>query len=500
MKEFAGNAMRMTLSHMAYFSVIYLLIAVLPQGALGDIKHAGNAFLVIGFLGAWRYTWALTNFTRAFIFRRLSYRPRRDRARARFAASGVRAHCYFMVTTYMVDVPTTIMVYRRLFEAAANARDGATIVASVVDGKDARLIQQLYDVSRHDMSNVTLVIDRIKSKGKRDAMAKALRILDSKAPTKHDIMVFVDGDTVVPRDIWAQAAPWFSNPKVGALTTDEAALIDKENLFKDWFTLRFNQRQVMMCSMGLSRRVLTLTGRMSVFRACLATEPGFMRGVGQDYLDHWRLGRVDFLTGDDKSTWYWLLRNGYDMLYLPDVQSQSVETQPRDTFYDSAKTLMVRWFGNMMRTNGRALRLSPFDIGGFTWWSILDQRVSMWTTLVGPMSVVLTALIYTPAVIPLYIAWVMITRYLFCVIIALFNGQWFPITHPPTLYFGQVVGAIIKTFVLFRLDRQKWTRQGSSGGQTLSRLDRIKALESTSYHALALSWLAVAILFINTLE
>ena len=37
---------------------------------------------------------------------------------------------------------------------------------------------------------------------------------------------------------------------------------------------------------------------------------------------------------------------------------QSAEGQPRPTFYDSAKTLMVRWFGNMMRTNGRAIRLS----------------------------------------------------------------------------------------------------------------------------------------------
>ncbi len=493
--------MRLALTHIAYVSVIFLLIASIPQGYLGDVQNAGNALLVVGFLGMWRYTWALTNFTRAILFRRFSYPLRKRRAFARFASGGARSHCYFMVTTYMVDVETTIMVYRRLFEAAANARDGATIVASVVDGKDARLIRQLFDTSPFDMSNVALVIDRIKSKGKRDAMDKALRILAEKAPTKHDIMIFVDGDTVVPRDVWAQSAPWFSNPKVGALTTDEAALIEEENLFKDWFILRFNQRQVMMCSMGLSRRVLTLTGRMSVFRACLATNPGFIRGVGHDFLDHWRLGRVDFLTGDDKSTWYWLLRNGYDMLYLPDVQSQSVETQPRDTFYDSAKTLMVRWFGNMMRTNGRALRLAPRRVGYFTWWSILDQRVSMWTTLVGPISVLLTALIYTPVVIPLYIAWVLITRYIFCTIIAVFNGEWFPVTHPPILYFGQIVGAIIKTFVLFRLDRQKWTRQGGGNSKAkASVFERVKALESTAHHALAIGWLTVAILFLNTLE
>ena len=88
----------------------------------------------------------------------------------------------------------------------------------------------------------------------------------------------------------------------------------------------------MMCSTGLSKRVLTLTGRMSVFRASLATRPDFINGIDHDFLDHWRLGRVIFLTGDDKSTWFWLLKNGYEMGYLPDVRSYSMETQPRPGF------------------------------------------------------------------------------------------------------------------------------------------------------------------------
>ena len=52
-------------------------------------------------------------------------------------------------------------------------------------------------------------------------------------------------------------------------------------LFRDWFALRFTQRQMMMSSMGLGGRVLTLTGRMSVFRADLATDPGFIRPGAQ---------------------------------------------------------------------------------------------------------------------------------------------------------------------------------------------------------------------------
>lgn len=491
----------MVLTHMAYFGILGLLLAVTPQGFLGELHNATNAVLVIGVLGAWRYSWAGLNFARALIYKRIAY-PRRKRAwRAAFRASGVPSHMYVMITSYMVEPETTIMVYRRLFEAAERAPDGTTVVASVVDGADERLIRDIYKTcaERMDLSKVRLHIDRIKSNGKRDAMEKALRILARFSPTQHDILVFIDGDTAVPVDLWQQAAPVFSDPKVGALTTHEAALIDKEGLFKDWFKLRFHQRQVMMCSMGLSSRVLTLTGRMSVFRATLATDPTFIDGVGRDFLDHWRLGRVNFLTGDDKSTWYWLLTRGYEMIYLPDVISESVETQPRPTFFGSARTLMVRWFGNMMRTNGRALWASPRDIGFFTWWSILDQRVSMWTTLVGPISVIITAIIYTPLVIPLYVAWVMLTRYVFCVYISLFNGAWFPAVTPLILYFGQVFGAMTKSFVVFRLDKQKWTRQ-TGAAAAVSVGDRFKRFESFAHHALGVTWLTLAIIALNTIE
>ncbi len=484
------------LTHGAYWAVVILLTSMVPKGFIGDMQHANRAILILGFLGTWRYTWAAINFTRAAIFYNISYPRRKARAFRRFEERGIPCHAYFLVTSYMVDPAATLQCYRALFHAAANARDGATIVASVVDGADERLIRSIWDGSHENLSNVKLVIDRIKANGKRDALARALRIIAQNCPTQYDIIVFVDGDTNVPADVVAQSAPMFTNRNLGALTTDEGVIIDRENLFRDWFILRFNQRQVMMCSMGLGNRVLTLTGRMSVFRADLATRPDFINGINHDYLDHWRLGRVAFLTGDDKSTWYWLLKNGYEMAYLPDVRSWSMETQPRDTFYESSKILMVRWFGNMMRTNGRALKLSPRMIGGFTWWSILDQRISMWTTLVGPISVIYAAIVASPAIIPFYIAWVMMTRYTFCAIISLFRGTWFPITHPPILYFGQVAGAIVKTFVLFRLDRQKWTRQGASGGGVQTMGARLLAFESTVHHTLALVWLTIVVILL----
>ena len=486
------------LTHAAFIAVILLLTSLVPKGALGEMHQQTNTILVLGFLGTWRYTWAAINFSRAIYYRRVVYPRRKAKAFARFDARGAPCHAYFLVTSFMVDRDTTIACYRALFLAAAKARDGATIVSSVVDGADERLIRSIFDSAPQDMSRVKLVIDRIKANGKRDALAQSLKLIAAECPTARDIIVFVDGDTLVPADIVMQAAPMFTNLRMGALTTDEGIIIERKNLFRDWFILRFNQRQVMMCSMGLSNRVLTLTGRMSVFRADLATNPDFVNGVNFDYLDHWRLGRVKFLTGDDKSTWYWLLKNGYEMAYLPDVQSLSMETQPRDTFYDSAKVLMTRWFGNMMRTNGRAVALGPRRIGFFTWWSVMDQRISMWTTMVGPISVILAAMFHSVTIIPFYIAWVMVTRYIFCVIISLFRGTWFPVTHPFILYFGQVAGAVVKIYVMFRMDRQKWTRQGASSGEAKPSLAaRMQVMESTLHHALSLAWLLIAVIMVS---
>ncbi len=484
------------LSHFAYIAVIILLVTAVPKGTLGNLAESQATLVVVGIIGFWRYCWSTLNFIRAIIYRRMIWPLRKRRVHKRYHDSGIISHAYFMVTTYLVETETTVMVYNRLFAAAANSRGGSTVVASVVYGADERLIQQIYDSHPDDMSDVRLIIDRIPSNGKRDAIAKALNIIRTFNPSHRDICVFVDGDTVVPYDIISESAPVLTTPGVGALTTDEGVLIEKRNLFRDWFVLRFNQRQVMFCSQGLSKHVLTLTGRMSVFRADLAANPSFIEGVDHDTISHWRLGEIKFLTGDDKSTWYWLLKNGYEMWYLPDVRSWSVETQPRETFVESAYVLMIRWFGNMMRTNGRALAVSPALIGPYTWYAILDQRLSPWTTLLGPISVMIAATIYDINVIPLYIAWVLATRYIFCVIINLFRGTWFPVTHAPILYFGQVFGAAVKTFVLFRLNKQRWTRQAAAE-EAQSASDRQKSQESLIHHVLGIAWLCLGVFFLS---
>ncbi|HEY6919568.1 MAG TPA: glycosyltransferase, partial [Tabrizicola sp.] len=481
--------------HLCYLAVLASLMLAIPPGSLG---HVSDGLIVVGAIGAWRYGWALVNYLRAVWYRLVAHPRMRARARAAYAALPVSGHAFFLVTSYKIETETTRRVYRALFRAAAAAPGGATIVASVVETADARLIRQVHALMDVPMDGVRLIVDQIPGTGKRDALSRSLRLIGGQSPSRRDILLLVDGDSCVPEDIVAATAPYFTDPRVGALTTDEAAEI-VPGLFSDWFALRFTQRQMMMSSMGLSGRVLTLTGRMSVFRADLATDPAFVRQVAHDHIDHWRLGRVDFLTGDDKSTWFWLLQRGYRMLYLPDVASVSLESQPMPGFAESAVTLMIRWFGNMLRTNARALALGPRRIGPFTWWSILDQKLGIWTTLAGPISVALATLFVEPWVLPAYVAWVMATRYVFCWVLATMRGRAFPITYPFLLYFGQIVGAAVKSYVLFRLDRQRWTRQSTGPAALAPLADRMRALGSTYVHVLALGWLTFGIMLLSGL-
>ena len=66
--------------------------------------------------------------------------------------------------------------------------------------------------------------------------------------------------------------------------------------------------------------------------------------------------------------------------------------------------------------------------------------------------------------------------------------------YPPLIYFGQVYGALVKTYILFRLDRQRWTRQNIALEVELSPWQaRLRNLGSAYLHILAIGTLIAAV-------
>lgn len=451
------------LKHIAFILFLLVLALSIPSSALNN--HPREAVFVLGAIGIWRYAWGLLHFIRCLWFNQFNFPAVRKQADQALLTQKL-GYAFLLVTSFRIDASTTSKVYRAAFAAAERAPAGATVVASIVELGDERLIQGIADTIYGEKKPFRLKFVRIPGTGKRDALAFGLQAIKEFNPIAIDTVSFIDGDSIVPVNLIEKCASMFLlDNKIGALTTDEICTVEGAEIFKNWYSLRFAQRHILMSSHGLARKVLTLTGRMSMFRASLACQQSFIDQIQSDYIEHWRLGRIRMLTGDDKSSWFWMLSHGYKTFYVPDIQVETIEQPPSPSFIKSASVLMTRWFGNMLRTNSRAIALGPWRIGFFTWWSILDQRLSMWSCLSGVVLTALGCLFVTPWVLAYYALWVLTSRYILTLSL-LISRPSVSLSYIPLLYFNQVFGSLVKIYVMFRLDRQKWTRQKTSFAAT----------------------------------
>lgn len=466
------------------YAVLLLAISLAMPSELFNPQSA-HFLLALGFIASWRYLWAATHLARSLIYRKMVF-PRLRRQADDMGQDGMPTHCYLLLTSFRIDTETSAEVYRAAIDEASRTSIPVTLVASVVEMCDQRLVKDIF-LSLNPPEHVRLAFIRIAGSGKRDALAQGLRTIQQMLPPAGSVVVVVDGDTVLEPFCLQRSLPFFKvMPDISAFTTDEICEVRGARVFHEWYNMRFAQRQILMCSMGLSRRVLTLTGRMSAFRIEVATDPTFIRQLESDSVDHWRLGTFQFLTGDDKSTWFWILKNGGKMAYIPDVTVSTVESPPDGNFLRAATMLMVRWFGNMLRTNGRALALGPRKTGLFVWWTILDQRMSMWTATVGPVAAIMLTLYYGPLALVVYAYWIAVTRFVqtLALLTARKNVSW---TFPFLLFFNQVYGSMVKTYIFFRLDKQKWTRQNTTVSRDLNAFSRkIINMTSVAMHVTAI--------------
>jgi glycosyltransferase Alg8 len=449
-------------AHVFYIIMVAAFALCLPPVVWDP---ANDAFMfVVGGIALWRYSWALINWVRFHLYTYRTFPRWRAQTHA-LGADALPEHVYLLVTSFRIDMETTRRVYHSVVAEAlhyATAHGKAvTIVASLVERGDQFVIKQIVE-SYALPASVKVIFVRIAGTGKRDALACGFRSISRQFPPEDAVVAVIDGDSMLPANCIAECASFFKVlPKLGALTTDEVCEVAGAWKFREWYNMRFAQRHIFMASVALSRRVLTLTGRMSMFRADIVCDPEFIERVEMDWVDHWRLGRFKFLTGDDKSSWFDVLKGGHEMIYVSDVQVITIETPPDPSFVKSSLVLMRRWFGNMLRTNDRAMKLGWRTCNFFPWLSIVDQRLSMWTSLTGLVAALIAAVAFSPIYLLYYAWWMLFTRYI--ITLSLLAGRKrVSVSYPFFLYYNQIVGSLVKTYVLFRLDKQRWTRQNTT--------------------------------------
>ncbi len=456
------------LGWMLVLSVLVGLSLLLPHTTFTP-GHKHYLF-AIGLIGIWRYSLGLVHLVRALLFMHVVY-PRARRAAQALGEAAQPSQVYFLVTSFRIEAMTSAAVYRSVIEEAIRCGRPATVVASIVELSDQRLIAALWQ-RLAPPPQVTLHFVRIPGTGKRDGLAHGFRAISRDMPADDAVVAVVDGDTVLQPDVIRRCAPYLKLfPKVGALTTNEHCRVEGSAVMNEWHQLRFAQRHLNMCSMALSKRVLTLTGRMSLFRARVVTHPGFIADVENDALEHWRLGRFKFLTGDDKSSWYSLMRLGYDTYYVPDADILTVEHPPDKSFWRASRQLMFRWYGNSLRQNSRATNLGRARLGSFTTYVLWDQRIGMWTSLLGLTAALIATLKYGPYALVAYLLWVGVSRLVMSLVL-LFSGHRVGPAYPALLYYNQIIGALTKIKVFFYLDQQSWTRQKTGSNRQLDDFQR----------------------------
>ena len=277
---------------------------------------------------------------------------------------------------------------------------------------------------------------------------------------KEDLVIFMDGDFVFHPGLVRKCMPLFAlDPELHALTTDEHVLVRGPKWMQTWLNMRFAQRRMAMQSHALSNRVLTLTGRCSVFRATHIVSEEFIRLQEADYLTHWLWGTFRFLSGDDKSTWYTLLKRGVKMTYVPDAAGTTIEVVDGSGYRRMVENLR-RWSGNMLRNGWRAIMLGPTKMPVFIWWCCVDQRIAMWTMLISPMIAVAGSIRYGGAFIISYAIYIAVTRMCLSMVLFMYARR-VDLGFVWTLYANQMLNAVVKIYMQWRLAKQKWANRGN---------------------------------------
>ncbi len=418
-----------------------------------------ETIIVLGLFAMWRYGWQVTHYVRSLIYASFRYPKLQRKVKSWPEAEKYPEHIFFMIPSFKEEPWVSVEAFQSIFSELATIPCRATVVVATGSDQDDAVISAVYDA--HPVRyKVELVLQR-QSQGKRIAMGHALRAIARRYNDEpNSVTIFMDGDSYLESHTLRKTIPYFSVFRdLGALTTNEVAYINtRSQWYKDWFNLKFGQRHVLFQSQALANKVLTLTGRFSIIRSSIIVKEDFIHMIEQDVITHWRHGKFRFLMGDDKSTWFYLLKNKWNMLYIPDVTTYSLESRDAN-FLSVSTSLPYRWYGNTLRNNDRALALGWRTTGLFIWIAILDQRLSMWTSLVGITGAIILTIFKSFIYLPFYIAWVFMVRVIQMLVIA-FRGHRVSMLTIPLMLYNQWVGAIIKIRAYFHLSDQKWSKGG----------------------------------------
>lgn len=434
-----------------------LLIFLFMQTPNKLEQMRGHVCLVslIGMVGLYRYSLWMMHLVRAFIYEHLVYAGLKKQIAAMQQEDWTPARLYFMMVSHNEDRQTLYESVKSIIYEAQSLDLPATICLGSTTFSDEQVVTDTLRTFPYG-KNIKVTFIRQNAPNKRIQIAGALRALIRQGIRLNDTVVFMDSDSIIMPGCLRKCLPLFKlNPKLQALTTNERAVVTNSRLYADILNLRFAQRSLYMNSLALSKKVLCLTGRFSIFKAAQILDEDFLSRIENDYIDDWFWNRIKFISGDDKSSWYSLLEKDAEMLFVPDALVYTVEKASSELWKGYIQDLK-RWSGNMLRNNWRALKLGVEKTGIFPWIVLFDQRISMWTALFSP-ALLLVAFFKDFHLAYALLLWILMVKHVQS--LALFwQGRTIKLVYPFVYYVQQILNGLVKVYTLFNLKSQSWNR------------------------------------------
>lgn len=447
-----------------------ILAAGMIMGLLWLLSFTPNRFLnpdvmhvtiTLGTLGTWRFGWWFTHAVRAECYVRLKWPGMRARASKLWNEGWRPRRLHIQMTTYYEEPAITKRVIGSLLAQIQREGIPTTLYIGTGSSYDEMIIRSFVETHAQDIPDdlAELVFIRQNQPGKRMAIGLVVRAINRSGVDPDDLVIFMDGDAVYGDDVLEKTLSMFgADLELQALTTNEEVICYGPKWIANWLDMRFAQRRLAMQSHAMSDKVLTLTGRMSVFRAQHMLSEKFIRTIEADHLDHWLWGRFRFLSGDDKSTWYHMLTQDAKMIYVPDATVYTIEVVKENGLERMVQNFR-RWSGNMLRNGSRAIALGPRKVKPFIWWCIVDQRIAMWTMLVSPIIAILASIV-EPAYVLSCLIWIIFSRLVLCLFLFRYSRT-VDLSWPFILYLNQVINASVKIYMIFHLSKQNWSNRGN---------------------------------------
>src|SRR5262245_5188255 len=222
----------------------------------------GVLLMSVGVLAAWRYAWWFTHFVRSRIYALASFPTLRASAQQIWSDGWRPRMLQFMMVTFRERRETTDAGLDSIVRECRSTGVPARLFVGTAAPIDETIIEEYFAAQAPDV-DLRVVIVRQNQPGKRFAIGLVLRALSRHGVERDDLVVFMDGDTILQEGLIGKCAPIFAaRPRLGASTANEIAIGSGPRSIQCSHDLRFAQRRLVMESHSVSRKVLTLTGRL----------------------------------------------------------------------------------------------------------------------------------------------------------------------------------------------------------------------------------------------